>query len=130
MSVSCAHCGLSQIENHNNHKTLNTSQLPAFYTNLSKVWNEFTIQKCHCTELRDNTGHFLNGDNPLFLYEKTSDKMFYKVCVKILNQKEFNPKLDTPWHTVLGVGNEAKPEWRAQYTPPLAKRAGDLQWRI
>ena len=40
-------------------------------------------------DLGDNTGHFLNGDNTLFMC-KTSGKMFYKGCVKTLNQKGLN----------------------------------------
>lgn len=55
---------------------------------------------------------------------------FTIVCVKIFHQKGLKQEVDTPWCTVLGLGNEVKPEWRALYKPPLAKRIGDLQWRI
>lgn len=34
--------------------------------------------------------------------------MFYRVCIKILNQKELNLKVDNPWHPVLELVKTGK----------------------
>lgn len=77
----------------------------------------------------DNDGIFLDNVEPVPL-RRSGGHMFYRLCVKALNQKGLNQKVDTPWRSVLGLGNEVKPEWRALYKPPLVKRVGDLQWRV
>lgn len=48
----------------------------------------------------------------------------------MFNKKLFDRKFDTPWRSVLKLGNDVKPEWRSLYKPPLSKRVGDIQWRI
>lgn len=80
-------------------------------------------------EFGENTGHFLDDIEPLSFYGNCG-RVFHNVFVKIFHQKGLKQKVDTPWRTVLGLGTEVKPEWRALYKPPLAKRIGDLQWRI
>jgi len=57
-------------------------------------------------------------------------KELYRLCVLILNKKTLDKRVDTPWRSVLKVGDEVRPEWRVLYKPPLSKRTGDLQWRI
>ncbi|XP_053533103.1 transposon TX1 uncharacterized 149 kDa protein isoform X1 [Ictalurus punctatus] len=61
--------------------------------------------------------------------ETVTGKLLYKACVKVLNKKKLNGRVDTPWRVVLGF-NDVKPEWRALYKPPLTKKCADLQWRI
>lgn len=41
-----------------------------------------------------------------------------------------NGKPDTPWDSVLNLSYNVKPEERALYTPPFAKKVADLQSRI
>ncbi len=55
--------------------------------------------------------------------------MLYKACVLVFNKKLLNNKIDTPWRSFLKIDN-VKPEWRVLYKPPLAKRVGDIQWRV
>lgn len=57
-------------------------------------------------------------------------KDLYKMCVFVLNRKALDKRVDTPWRSVLKLGDNVRPEWRVLYKPPLSKRTGDLQWRI
>ena len=46
----------------------------------------------------------------------------------LVSKKE--SRADTPWSAAPKLDSGVRPEWRALYKPPLAKRVGDLQWRI
>nr|BAC82609.1 pol-like protein [Danio rerio] len=83
------------------------------------------------TDFKECEGVFLQN-NVLFLMGTNSEfgKNVYNSCVKLLNRKSLNDKVDTPWRSVLHLKENAKPEWRALYKPPLPKKVGDLQWRI
>ncbi|MCJ8750197.1 hypothetical protein PDJAM_G00259840 [Pangasius djambal] len=59
-----------------------------------------------------------------------SGKLLYRACVKVLNKKRLNGRVDTQWRNEFGFNDDVKPEWRALYKPPLTKKAADLQWRI
>lgn len=72
-----------------------------------------------------------DDDDVMFLGSNlASGKMLYRLCVKGLNKKCLEARVDTPWRAVLQVEQQVKPHWRALYKSPLTKRAGDLQWRI
>lgn len=57
-------------------------------------------------------------------------KTLYNMVVKVVHEKKLISLTDTPWRSYLGLMEEEKPQWRALYKPPLAKRVGDLQWRV
>lgn len=59
-----------------------------------------------------------------------SGKTVYKRCVNTLNKIFLHNRVDTTQRTVLHLGENVKPEWRALYKSPLSKKVGDLQWRI
>lgn len=79
--------------------------------------------------LGEYVGIFLKSEKLTDLCE-SNGKMFYKACVKSFNKKELHERVDTPWRTVFQMSDNVRPEWRALYKPPLAKKHGDLQWRI
>ncbi len=81
------------------------------------------FKECEGVFLQDSI-LFLMGPNP------ASGKTVYKSCVKTFNKNFLRNRVDTPWRTVLHLGENVKPEWRALYKSPLSKKVGDLQWRI
>ena len=80
-------------------------------------------------KLDGSIGPFLEPEMTLVL-SSVSGKQLYQACVKVFNKRVLNGKVDTPWRTVLRLGQDIRPEWRSLYKPPLDKRVGDLQWRI
>ena len=62
--------------------------------------------------------------------EGASGKAFYRLAVQTLNRDQLRGGPDTPWKAQLGLDPSYRPAWRTLYKPPLAKRHGDLQWRI
>jgi len=81
--------------------------------------------------LEECEGVFLYSEKVSLLgLEPASGKALYKSCVKSLNKSFLDHKVDTPWRTILQMGEGKKPEWRALYKSPLTKKIGDLQWRI
>jgi len=79
----------------------------------------------------------LKGANGLMLEDledvsihKADRKKLYQNCVKVLNKKVLNGRVDTVWRDKLCLDHSIKPVWRVLYKPPLEKRVGDLQWRI
>ncbi|KAF4091480.1 hypothetical protein AMELA_G00037490 [Ameiurus melas] len=56
--------------------------------------------------------------------------LLYTACLKVLNIKNLNGGVGTPWRSVLSFNDDIKPEWRALYKPPITKKFADLQWRI
>lgn len=74
---------------------------------------------------------FLKSNNLRLLgKEKASSKAMYECCVKALNKKSLDGKIDTPWCNVLHLSENTRPKWGALYKSPLLKKTGDLQWRI
>jgi len=78
---------------------------------------------CLLTDFEDCEGVFLQpyllmlmGPNPV------SGKCLYKNCVKTLNKKCLHKRVDMPWRSVLHLGEDVKPQWRALYKSPLQKR--------
>lgn len=61
---------------------------------------------------------------------KADRKKLYRNCVKVLNKKVLNGRVDTVWRDKFGLDQSIKPVWRVLYKPPLGKGVGDLQWRI
>ena len=77
------------------------------------------------------TGFCCSSEHLIFLGPKqATGKDVYKLCVKMLNKKVLDKRVDTPWRSVLQIGDVVRPQWRALYKSPLPKKAGDLQWRI
>lgn len=74
-------------------------------------------------------GELLKNLEDLIINEANRKKM-YRSCVKILNSKVLNGRVDTVWRDKLDLNQNIKPVWRVFYKPPLEKRVGDLQWRI
>ncbi len=84
-----------------------------------------------CPIMGECNGMLLDCDELIIVgSEITPGKCLYKNCVKAFNKTFLNNKSDTPWRDVLKLSIEEKPEWRALYKSPLAKKTGDLQWRI
>lgn len=76
-------------------------------------------------------GFFLKSNNLRLLgKEKASSKAMYECCVKALNKKSLDGKIDTPWRNVLHLSENTRPKWGALYKSPLLKKTGDLQWRV
>jgi len=59
------------------------------------------------------------------MFFSCAGKELYRMCVLILNKKTLDKRVDTPWRSVLKIGDEVRPEWRVLYKPPLSKRTGD-----
>lgn len=74
--------------------------------------------------------NFFSCDSLCLDFLSCVGKKLYRACVLVFNKKLFDRKFDTPWRSVLKLGNDVKPEWRSLYKPPLSKRVGDIQWRI
>ncbi len=84
-----------------------------------------------CPIMGECNGMLLDCDELIIVgSEITPGKCLYKNCVKAFNKTFLNNKSDTPWRDVLKISIGEKPEWRALYKSPLAKKTGDLQWRI
>lgn len=82
-------------------------------------------------DLDDSSGVFLKSESISFLgCNPASGKVLYKLCVLVMNKKQLDKRIDTPWRTVLQLTEEVKPQWRVFHKSPLPKRCGDLQWRI
>lgn len=82
-------------------------------------------------KLGEHMGFFLeSGELADMDLCESSGKKLYKALVKAFNKKGLHGRVDTPWRDVLKISKNVKPEWRALYKPPLAKRVGDLQWRF
>jgi len=81
-------------------------------------------------KLGECTGVFLESEKLDMELHESNGKKLYKACVKAFNKKGLHERVDTPWRTVFQMNDGVRPEWRALYKPPLAKRDGDLQWRI
>lgn len=75
-------------------------------------------------------GPFLEKKDVCFSADLFNVKDVYKNCVKVFNRKVLHNRSDTPWHNVIGLSKDFRPQWRALYNPPLPKRAGDMHWRI
>ena len=81
--------------------------------------------------LDGGTGPLLTPGNPnTMLLNMVTGNQLYHACVKVFNKKGLESRADTPWSAALKLDSGVRPEWRALYKPPLAKRVGDLQWRI
>ena len=80
--------------------------------------------------LGDLTGPLLTVTNPqkLTLY-KADKRTLYMNCVKSIHKVGLSNRPSTVWTQRPGQ-NTLKPQWRVLYKQPLAKRTGDLQWRI
>lgn len=77
------------------------------------------------------SGFFLETDHVSNMnFYDVKGKQLYTACVKAFNKKGLRRRIDTPWSSFFEIQENVKPEWRARYKPPLAKRCGDLQWRI
>ena len=61
-------------------------------------------------------------------FEQFTDKLSYKLCVKIFNKDRLNGRCDYPRRA--HSKEDVRPEWRMLSKPPLTKRIGDLQWRV
>ncbi|KAK3568799.1 hypothetical protein QTP86_017407, partial [Hemibagrus guttatus] len=82
-------------------------------------------------DLNGYEGMYLDAEkgHVLPIYE-AKRKDIYKCCVKVINKRKLDRRVDTVWRQELGVLDDIKPVWRVLYKTPLRKRAGDLQWRI
>lgn len=76
------------------------------------------------------TGPLLSRNPNTMLLSMVTGKQWYQACVKVFNKKSLESRVDTPWSAALKLNSGVRPEWRALYKPPLAKRVCDLQWRI
>ncbi|KAK3565124.1 hypothetical protein QTP86_033183, partial [Hemibagrus guttatus] len=63
------------------------------------------------------------------IYE-AKGKDIYKCCVKVINKRKRDRRVDTVRRQGLGVLDDIKPVWRVFYKTPVRKRAGVLQWKI
>ncbi|KAI4895634.1 hypothetical protein NFI96_019599 [Prochilodus magdalenae] len=59
-----------------------------------------------------------------------NSKHLYRACVKVINRKRLDERVETPWRRELGLRGDTKSEWRVLYKPPITKKAADLQWRV
>uniref|UniRef100_A0A8C1S2L1 Reverse transcriptase domain-containing protein n=1 Tax=Cyprinus carpio TaxID=7962 RepID=A0A8C1S2L1_CYPCA len=80
-------------------------------------------------DLKGANGEMLENIEDLSFHEADRKKI-YRSCVKVLNKKTLNGRVETVWRDKLGFDTNVKPGWRILYKPPLEKRVGDLQWRI
>lgn len=82
-------------------------------------------------KIGDCDGVFLKIFKSLsFNFFLATGKLLYKMCVLVFNKKVLEKKVDTPWRSFFNLDEDVKPEWRVLYKPPLAKRVGDIQWRV
>ncbi|KAK3507336.1 hypothetical protein QTP70_014842, partial [Hemibagrus guttatus] len=81
-------------------------------------------------DLNGHEGMYLDAEKGCVLpiYE-AKGKDIYK-CVKVINKRKLDRRVDTVWRQGLGVLDDIKPVWRVFYKTPVRKRAGVLQWRI
>ncbi|KAK3531106.1 hypothetical protein QTP70_011049 [Hemibagrus guttatus] len=82
-------------------------------------------------DLNGYEGMYLDAEkgHVLPIYE-AKGKDIYKCCVKVINKRKLDRRVDTVWRQELGVLDDIKPVWKVFYKTPLRKRAGVLQWRI
>lgn len=84
-----------------------------------------------CPIMGECNGMLLDCDDLIIVgSEIAPGTCLYTNCVKAFSKTFLNNKSDTPWRDVLKLRIEEKTEWRALYKSPLAKKTGDLQWRI
>ncbi|KAK3563683.1 hypothetical protein QTP86_034328 [Hemibagrus guttatus] len=82
-------------------------------------------------ELIGYEGMYLDAEkgHVLPIYE-AKGKDIYKCCVKVINKRKRDRRVDTVWRQGLGVLDDIKPVWRVFYKTLVGKRADVLQWRI
>ena len=62
--------------------------------------------------------------------KEAKGKVLSCLMVKCLNRQKLQHRTQLQWRAHLALGEEARPEWRSLYKPPLSKRVADLQWRV
>lgn len=62
--------------------------------------------------------------------EMVSGRLLYRACVKVLNKKKMNGRVDTPWRSVLGFNDDIKMEWSDIIQTTINQKVADLQWKI
>ena len=108
-------------------RLLNDFSMGLMSPNDSDVFPNFTLS----ANLDDCSGVFLQSEPLSFLgCNLASGKALYKLCVLVMNKKNLDKRIDTPWRAVLQITEEVKPQWRVFHKSPLPKKYGDLQWRI
>ncbi|KAK3520731.1 hypothetical protein QTP70_031448, partial [Hemibagrus guttatus] len=75
-------------------------------------------------DLNGYEGMYLDAEkgHVLPIYE-AKGKDIYKCCVKVMNKRKLDRRVDTVWRQELGVLDDIKPVWRVFYKTPLRKRA-------
>lgn len=82
-------------------------------------------------EWQEFEGSLLSFRTPeLGLFNSTSKKALYCVCVTYLNLRALKELPETKWTEFVESGASPKGSWRSLYKKPTEKRNGDLQWRI
>ncbi|MBN3281143.1 YTX2 protein, partial [Polyodon spathula] len=79
----------------------------------------------------ENGGTLLKLQNvEEIIFHTMNGKQIYKLCVKATEYSRLRGLVDSKWRAYLAVEEGHRPVWRVLYKPPLAKRVGDLQWKI